>query len=208
MTGRILLLSLALAACADRAPAREPDAAASPAAPASGWRVNPAGASLRASGDSLDIVTGPHAVAWDASAQPLAPPYTVRATLRKRTGRLHEGIGLVFGGSGLGGAESEQVYSYFMVRGDGSFLVKKRQGADTPVVLDWTRHPVIRRDAEGAGRPNELEVSVSDSVVVFRANGAELARVPASELSIRGAAGIRASHDVELTVTRFRASQP
>jgi len=208
MTGRILLLSLALTACADRPPPPEPVAADSPAATATRWRVNPNGAALGTVGDSLLVTTGPHAVAWDASAPALTPPYAVRATLRKRAGRLHEAVGLVFGGSGLDGAESSQVYSYFLVRGDGSFLVKKRQGAETPVVRDWTRHPVIRRDVEGAGRPNDLEVAVSDSVAVFRVNGTEVARVPAAELSISGNAGVRVSHDVELLVAGFRAGAP
>jgi hypothetical protein len=205
MTGRILLLSLSLAACADRAPEppAQPPAPAAPAA--SGWRINPSGATLATRGDTLVVTTGAHAVAWDGSAPALQPPYVVRARLEKRAGRLHEAIGLIFGGSGLDGAESGQVYSYFLVRGDGSFLVKKRQGAATPVVRDWTRHPVIRRDAQGVGRANDLEVAVTDSLVLFRVNGTEVARVPAADLSVRGIAGVRASHDVELLVTAFQA---
>jgi hypothetical protein len=207
MRRRILILSLfTAAACGDRPMERAPARTAPVAtAPAPSWRVNPDGAGLVAGDSSMIITTGPHVVAWDPAAAPLAPPYTLRATLHKRTGRLHEGIGLIFGGSGLEGAESTQAYSYFLVRGDGSFLIKRRQGAETPIVRDWTPHPVIRRDADGSGRPNDLEVAVADSVVTFRINGTEVARVPASELSVRGAAGVRAAHDVELEVTGFHA---
>ncbi|HEU4453711.1 MAG TPA: hypothetical protein VFR81_11660 [Longimicrobium sp.] len=174
------------------------------ASAAHSWQSNPAGAAVQASGgDSLVMTTGPHSILWDASAGELAPPYTVRATLTKRDGRLHEGVGLIFGGSGLEGPESGQVYSYFLVRGDGSYLVKRRQGAETPVVRDWTAHPAIRRDAEGGGRPNELEVRVGEADVAFLVNGAEVARVPASELSVRGRAGVRAAHDVTLGVSGF-----
>jgi len=97
------------------------------------------------------------------------------------------------------------VYSYFLVRGDGSFLVKRRQGAETPVVRDWTQHPVIRRDGDEVGQPNRLEVAVSDTVAVFRVNGAEVARVPSAELSVRGLAGVRTAHECLLIVKGFRA---
>lgn len=210
----LLAAALALAAC-DRSrgatPPPPPDSthsAAAVAAPQSAgvWRSNPsADVGLREGGDSLVVETGPHTILWRADGGELAPPYTVRAVLEKRAGRLHEGYGLLFGGSGLNGPEAGQVYSYFLVRGDGSFLVKRRQGAATPVVRDWTTHPVIRRDQEETGRPNELEVAVGDTEVVFRVNGTEVARVPAAELSVRGAAGLRTAHEVTLAVRGFRA---
>lgn len=169
------------------------------------WRSNPeAGEALTATPDSMTIETGPHTILWPAGAKPLAPPYTVRATFTKHRGRLHEGYGILFGGSGLDGPESGQAYGYLLVRGDGSFLVKRRQGMETPVVEDWTQSPVIRRDVDEEGRPNELEVVVTDSVVVFRVNGSEVARVPAAQLPTRGVAGVRTSHECLLAVTGFR----
>jgi hypothetical protein len=209
----LLLALLAAAACdgAAAGDAQQAVSAGAPRAPAPSarhsWQSNPAGAAVQASGgDSLVMTTGPHSILWDGAAGELAPPYTLRATLTKREGRLHEGVGLLFGGSGLEGPESGQVYSYFLVRGDGSYLVKRRQGAETPVVRDWTPHPAIRRDDEGRGRPNELEVRVGEAEVAFLVNGAEVARVPAGELSVRGRAGVRAAHDVTLSVGGFAAA--
>jgi len=198
----------ALAACDHGAGARGRPAAGSAVAhaPAAAWRTNPAaGPTLGAGADSVAIETGPHTIAWPAGEQELAPPYTIRARFEKKRGRLHEGYGLLFGGSGLDGPEGAQVYSYFLVRGDGTFLVKRRQGAETPVVRDWTQHPVIRRDVDETGRPNLLEVSVSDTVAVFRVNGTEVARVPSAELSVRGLAGVRTAHECLLIVRDFRA---
>ncbi len=182
---------LVLAGCrGEDAPAvRRPvadSAAASPPAPAAAaaaaWRSNPAaGVQLAAAGDSVVMETGPHAILWPAAAQELAPPYTVRAEFEKRHGRLHEGYGILFGGSGLEGPEAGQVYSYFLVRGDGSFLVKRRQGAETPVVRDWTQQGALHRDREETGQPNELEVRVGEAEVAFLVNGTEVARVPAAE---------------------------
>ena len=61
----------------------------------------------------------------------------------------------------------------------------------------------MRRDVDGSGRPNLLEVAVTDTVVRFSVNGSEVARVPAAELSLRGRAGLRIAHDLELAVTGF-----
>ncbi|HEX2077666.1 MAG TPA: hypothetical protein VHG08_08150 [Longimicrobium sp.] len=217
------VLSLALllaAACGDRpqdqaaaAPPPSPDSpaaapAAEPARPAApAWRFNPAGGVALSGTGVTTITTGPHTVLWPQGAAELSPPYTVRASLRKTAGRLHEGYGLVFGGTGLDRPEAEQRYSYFMVRGDGSYLIKRRQGAQTPVVRDWTRHPDVARDANGAGRPNDLEVRVGADSVTFLVNGGPVATVPASELDVRGIAGLRIAHDVVVEAQGF-AAQP
>lgn len=200
---------LALAGCRGRdgaqgQPARGGPARAHPAAAA--WKSNPvAGEALGVGGDSIVIETGPHTILWPADARDLAPPYTIQATFTKHRGRLHEGYGILFGGSGLEGPETGQAYSYLLVRGDGSFLVKRRRGAETPVVRDWTQSPAIRRDVDEAGQPNLLEVAVTDSVAVFRVNGTEVARVPSAELAVRGLAGVRTSHECLLVVRGFRA---
>lgn len=176
-----------------------------PAAPAAAWRTNPAEGVTLSPGAPTVVETGPHTLLWQPDAAELAPPYTLRAEMRKRAGRLHEGYGIVFGGTGLEGAEDAQAYSYFLVRGDGSFLIKRRQGAETPVVRDWTRHPRINRDASGGGRGNVLEVTVRADTTVFAVNGAEVARVPSAELAVRGRAGLRVAHDVVVEVQGFQA---
>ncbi|HEX6037202.1 hypothetical protein [Longimicrobium sp.] len=218
-----LALLVLAAACGDRGEPRvatgtpavdsalRPGGAVTPAdvaAPVSSWQSNPTqGVSLTLGTPSV-VETGPHTLLWQEGAAELAPPYTVRAELRKRAGRLHEGYGIVFGGSGLEGAETGQAYSYFLVRGDGSYLIKRREGAATPVVRDWTRHPRIARDVNGEGRPNALEVRVGADTTVFAVNGAEVARVPSAELSVRGRAGLRIAHDVVVEVGTFGAGAP
>ncbi|HWK88653.1 MAG TPA: hypothetical protein VNP72_01610 [Longimicrobium sp.] len=209
------LLLLLLAACSGRDAAEPPAVPAAPdspaaaetperPAPAAAWRSNPAGGvTIRPGDEGTDVETGPHTILWQEGAADLQPPYTITATLQKRAGRLHEGYGIVFGGAGLEGPESGQRYSYFLVRGDGSLLVKRRDGAQTPVVRDWTRDPRVNRDAEEGGRPNRLEVRVGTDEVVFRVNGGEVARVPASQLAVSGRAGVRVAHDLVLQVREF-----
>lgn len=203
---------LALPACGREPPPEaeirtEADALVGPPEmPASAWRSDPAaGAEISAAGDTLLLRTQPHAVLWRESAPVLTPPYTVEATLQKRSGRLHEGYGLLFGGSGLGDPE-EQRYSYFLVRGDGSFLIKRRDGAETALVHDWTAHPAVMRDSDGGAAVNRLRVEVGPGEAVFRVGDAEVARVPLSTLHSAGVAGLRVAHEVDLAVPEFIAT--
>jgi hypothetical protein len=219
---RFASVALALLAACSESSARQAPAAATPpsgsapsaaapspnpaaAARVTEWRYNPT-ADVKVSGaDPLTVETGPHVILWPANAQPLAPPYTIRARLQKHTGRTHEGIGILFGGSGLDGPETSQRYAYFLTRGDGSFLVKIRRGAELPIVQDWTTHPAIRRDGEDGGRPNDLEVRATAADVAFLVNGTEVARLPASKFELKGIAGLRVSHELQLEVTGFQA---
>jgi hypothetical protein len=71
------------------------------------WRTNPAtGPVLGGGPGSMTVETGPHTILWPAGEQELAPPYTIRATFEKKRGRLHEGYGILFGGTGLDGADA------------------------------------------------------------------------------------------------------
>ena len=189
------------------APADTHAAAAAPPAAAAEWRTNPTeGVTLRPGG-LVTVETGPHTVLWPQGSEDVEPPYTVRATMLKHDGRIHEGYGLMFGARGVEEVEEEaHAYSYFLVRGDGSFLVKLRDGPDTPVVRDWTRHPRIHRESGGAPRPNELEARVGVDTTVFLVNGTEVARVPSAELATEGRAGLRIAHDVVVEVRAFHAA--
>jgi hypothetical protein len=200
-------MALLAAACTESnarqaAPAAQP---ASPAAAVTEWRYNPTDQVTVRGADPLNVETGPHVILWPANAPVLAPPYTIRATFTKHTGRMHEGTGILFGGVNLDRPESQQQYGYFLTRGDGSFLVKLRRGTDLPILQDWTAHPAIRRDGEDGGRPNELEVRATTVDVAFLVNGTEVARMPASRFQLRGVPGLRVSHELTLEVTGFRA---
>jgi len=199
---------LALTACAGepRDLAADSQASAGGDDVASGWNVAPLeGATLHA-GDPMVVETGPHVVLWPETAPRLRPPYVVRATLQKRAGRIHEGYGIVFGGERLQASEPEQAYSYFLVRGDRSFLVRRREGTELPILQPWTSHEAIRADRDGVGEPHRLEVEVGEDVTVFRVNDDEVARLPTAELRVDGTPGLRVAHDVVLEVRSWEAS--
>jgi hypothetical protein len=202
-------LLLALAGCSPDLPASGAVALGSELQSPTGdmsaaWRSSEAvGVALRASADTLKVATGPHTVLWPAGGAALRPPYSVEATFHKRAGRLYEGYGIVFGAESLDRPETEQTYSYVLLRGDGAYLVKLREREETPVVQSWTAHEAIRRDREGVGQPNTLRVEVDSARVRIVVNGVAVGEVGSEVLQTAGLAGLRIAHDVEVTVSGF-----
>lgn len=49
--------------------------------------------------------------------------------------------GIFFGGRDLEG--EGQSHTYFLVRDGGEFIVKRREGAETPTLVAWTTHPAV-----------------------------------------------------------------
>ena len=172
------------------------------------WRASlPAGVEVAEQGGRVTIRNAARAGAdlWREGSRALSGTYTVRATLRKLGGRQHEGYGLIFGGSNLGTDSAR--YSYVMIRGDGGVLVKKRDGAATPVVRDWTTAAAVHPDDAQNRAENLLEVVVGPREVAVHVNGTEVARVPAAELLTSGAVGLRVSHQMQVEVQGFEAGQ-
>ncbi len=127
--------------------------------------------------------------------------------MQKQQGRLQEGYGLVFGGESLAEDEARQHYSYFLVRGDGTYLIKRRDGPSTSVVRDWTHHAAVPRDTEEGGQPVTLAVHVTSTEVRLDVNEQQVATIPAAELRTSGQVGLRVAHDVRLTISNFRVTR-
>ena len=124
-------------------------------------------------------------------------------------GERREGYGIFFGGRDLQG-EGQQ-YTYFLLRRDGSWLVKTREGDETAVVRDWTRHDAVndwdgRAEGEQTVR-NRLAVEVGEDDVAFRVNDTEVTRIPRDELpTTDGVFGLRVNHSLNLHVTSLTAT--
>ncbi len=114
--------------------------------------------------------------------------------------RHPEGYGLVVGGADLQG--EGQRYTYFLVRGDGTYLIKRRAGAETSNVTDgWTPSPAVAK-ADSAGKAvNVLEAARVGDTLVFKANGQEVHSMPAGDTD--GIVGLRANHNLDLHVEQF-----
>ncbi|MGH7752347.1 MAG: hypothetical protein ACREN5_05995 [Gemmatimonadales bacterium] len=120
-----------------------------------------------------------------------------------------DAFGLIIGGSDLQGPN--QQYTYFLVRGDGTFLVKRRRGdstwsvtpGDSPASRGFTAHAAIVK-ADSAGRAtNELGILVTGDQVKFQVNGQDVYATPASQVDTRGIVGLRVNHRLDVHVGGF-----
>jgi hypothetical protein len=114
-------------------------------------------------------------------------------------GGHEEAFGVFTGGKDLSG--SGERYTYFLIRGDGTFKIKRRKGsAVTDVTRDWTTHPAIARAKPDGPVANLLTVTAGKDKVVFRVNGEEVYSAPARDLDTDGIVGLRVNHNLSVHV--------
>lgn len=153
------------------------------------------------------ITTGPAVILWEPG-RTASGEYRVEADIHlfDPAGR-REAFGLFIGGSDLHG--DGQRYTYFMLRDGGQFLVKRRAGAETPTVVDWTTHSSIRKWADrgdGASVLNHIAVEVRGDRVRMLVNGDEVGSVPRSQVDAEGLVGLRVNHNLNLHVSRLEVT--
>jgi hypothetical protein len=124
-------------------------------------------------------------------------------TQTKPSGEHPEGYGLFYGGKALDSAG--QQYIYFLVRGDGKYLIKRRNGDKVTSVKPWTAHAAIKQ-IDAKGRSTNLlaiEAKQNSPNVLFMANGQVVDSMAVTADDINGIVGIRANHDLDLHITGF-----
>ena len=151
-------------------------------------------------GDGLHVTLGPSAVFYDAS-RVAEGSYTAKATFTQTKPSEHpEGLGLVLGGKNLEG--DDQSYLYFLVRQDGKYLVKHRQGSEVHTLVDWTSHGAVRRPVDDGAVTNDLAVEVLPDGARFLVNGAEVVTLPRdARLATDGIVGLRINHNLDVHVS-------
>ena len=106
--------------------------------------------------------------------------------------------GLMIGGSSLAG--DNPLYSYFLVRNQGEFFIANREGAQRPVIVDWTANPVIHKQAADGKQSNVLGIQVQGADVIFTVNGTEVTKLPKSKLHTDGLNGFRVGHNIDVEI--------
>jgi hypothetical protein len=110
-----------------------------------------------------------------------------------------EAFGVFLGGKDL--QSSGEKYTYFLIRGDGTFKVKKRAGASaTDITRDWTPSAAIVKGKKDGSVANVLSVAVGKDKVTFKVNGTEVYSAPASSIDTDGIAGLRINHNLSVHV--------
>ena len=134
--------------------------------------------------------------------------FTATALITQTTAPKHaEGYGLFVGGQSLE-ADPQQKYTYFLIRGDGKYLIKKRDGANlTSLNSAWTPHPAIVKQGPSGEATNRLEVTMDRTRLVFRVNGKEVYSADPRLIDTKGIAGLRVNHNLDIHVQSFEVKK-
>jgi hypothetical protein len=132
-------------------------------------------------------------------------PFHTLATFHQMKKLEHpEGYGLIFGGQAL--ADKGQRYTYFLVRDDGTYLIKRREGEKTTEVSKgWTPHPAVKKsDAKGkASNLLEIDAKLDPRTVAFKVNGKTVHTAGAKSMDLKGIVGLRVNHNLDLHIEGF-----
>jgi hypothetical protein len=155
-------------------------------------------------GGGFHITSGPAAIYPGAD---LPNEFVLEATFNQTQAPAHpEAYGLFFSGKDLENSD-KQAYVYFLVRGNGQFLINHRAGRAVHKIFDWKDNPAIRKQDESGKASNQLTVRAGADSVRFIANGTQVAAISRQEITNPGGkAGLRVNHNLDVHVTGFRAS--
>jgi hypothetical protein len=181
----------------------------------------PAGWSARpdANGDakSIKFVTmapgyhltlGPATILYRQTDKANEPFHTLATFHQMKKLKHAEGYGLFLGGQALAG--KDQKYTYFLVRDDGTYLIKRRDGEKTSEISKgWTPHPAVKKgDAQGkATNLLEIDAKQNPSKIDFKVNGQTVYSADAKDMATKGIVGIRANHNLDLHIEGFDLHQ-
>jgi hypothetical protein len=116
-----------------------------------------------------------------------------------------EGYGLFVGGQNL--KDPDQRYTYFLVRGTGHYLIKRRDAAETPTLRDWTPSEAVQKvGTGGSGATNALEIRVAQDTTRFFVNGTQVDALPTETVAPYGFTGLRVNHDLNVAVRDYRVN--
>ena len=173
----------------------------------SGWKgradegASLSGVEMMPMGGGVHFTTGPAGIYYKPNDK-ASGTYETRATFTQLQPAAHpEAYGLIIGGADLEGAG--QKYTYFLIRQDGKYLIKRRAGESTPTVADWTDNAAIRKADSSGKMSNTLAIEVGKDKVRFLVNGTEVTSAETSKVDTAGIAGLRINHNLNVHVEGF-----
>jgi hypothetical protein len=155
-------------------------------------------------GKGIHVTLGPAILLYRAANAGTGPFHTLATFTQTKPTTHPEAYGLFYGGQDLDGPR--QRYTYFLIRQDGSYLVKRRDGEKTTeITKGWVASPAVRR-IEGQGSSTnllEIDNKLDPTKVVFKVNGRPVYTLDAKATDVNGAVGMRVNHNLDLHVDGF-----
>jgi hypothetical protein len=157
-------------------------------------------------GKGYHVTLGPAAIFWRASDKVDGPFHSVALFTQTKRSEHPEGYGIFVGGQGLTG--DAEKYTYFIIRQDGKFLIKRRDGAGTMnLTSNWTAHPAIVQPNVAGETTNRLEVTISKNRLSFAINGKEVYTADPRLVDGNGIVGLRVNHNLDLHIDEFAVTK-
>jgi hypothetical protein len=173
----------------------------------SGWKgradgnASLSGVKMMPMGGGVHFMTGPAGIYYKP-ADKASGAYEARATFTQMEPAAHpEAYGLIIGGADLEGAA--QKYTYFLIRQDGKYLIKRRAGDQTPTIADWTDNAAIKKADSSGKMSNTMAIDVGRDKVRFLVNGTEVTTADTAKVDAAGIAGLRINHNLNVHVEGF-----
>lgn len=175
-----------------------------------GWTARPDGKAdltnvkVIPMGSGIHVTLGPAIILYKPATDGKGPFHTLATFTQTKPTEHAEGYGLFAGGRGLSGAG--QSYVYFLVRQDGSYLIKRRTGDQTSnVSKGWVADPAVKK-IEGKGSSTnllEIDHKRDPSKVVFLINGKAVYTADAKAMDLDGIVGLRVNHNLDVHIDGF-----
>ncbi len=153
------------------------------------------------------FITGPAAIYYNPKNKEVGEYRIESNFIQIKPSKHPEAYGVIFGGSNL--QKENQHYFYFLVRQDGKYLIKERNGNDTKEIMNWTADKYVNAQDKNGETINKLSVTVNNRDVIFGANGKAVMFLKKSGLgNTNGIAGLRINHNLNvkasgLTIDKF-----
>lgn len=177
-----------------------------------GWQARPDRGTLEnlkfvRMGSGYHVNVGPAVILYRDSDR-VSGQYEVSGSFTQTSSLGHaHSYGLIIGGTDLQG--DGQAYTYFLVKGDGVYLVKQRDGTDLEVLTEggdrsgYVKHSAVHAEDTDGRATNELTIRVRADDVQYLVNGEVVMTTPRSAVHTDGIAGIRINHNLDIHIGSF-----
>ncbi|HEX9895031.1 MAG TPA: hypothetical protein VGA78_13960 [Gemmatimonadales bacterium] len=176
-----------------------------------GWsaRLDKADASLAnvkfaAMGSGWHVTTGPAVVLWKEADNTTGGFHAVASFTQTKAPAHPEAYGMFIAGKNMKN-DSTVTYTYFIIRGDGKYLVKKMTGKTAAnLTQGWTESAAVVKQDSAGKQTNKIEVSAGqDGKVSWKVNGQEVYSATMTPAELNGVVGLRVNHNLDVHVDGF-----